>query len=174
VKIADWLAENVTTDARALAWFDAPNSEGRVARAYKELLSGYTVDPSKILKTTRRRALSEPPLHVTIRNISFYSLCAYHFLPFFGTIDLTYVPGDRVLGLGKFPRLVRAFARRFTIQEDLVLNVGQEVMTSGRARGVRVSSIARHLCMCSRGPSDDTVEARAQASFGCLEEPYGA
>jgi GTP cyclohydrolase I len=170
VKLADWLAENVTHDARALRWFDSPDAEKRIVRAYKELLDGYAVDPSTILKTTRMLAADEAPGVVTVADISFYSLCAHHFLPFFGTVNVTYVPGDRILGLGKFPRLVQAFARRFTIQEDLIRDVGREVMGSGKARGVRVSAVARHMCMCSRGPSDDTVETRTEIGFGCLAQ----
>jgi GTP cyclohydrolase I len=169
VKLVDWLAANVTNDPRALAPFDSAAAEPRIARAYKELLSGYSVDPSTILKTTRKLAEGEAPGLVTIERISFYSLCAHHFLPFFGKVDVSYVPGDRILGLGKFPRLVQAYAKRFTIQEDLVRDVAREIMASGHARGVRVSATARHMCMCSRGPSDDTVETRTEIASGCLE-----
>jgi GTP cyclohydrolase I len=169
VKLVDWLAKNVTSDPRALAAFDSAEAEGRIARAYKELLAGYATDPSTILKTTRKLGADEAPGLVTIRSISFYALCAHHFLPFFGKVDVAYVPGDRILGLGKFPRLVQAYAKRFTIQEDLVRNVAREVMSSGHARGAWASSVARHMCMCSRGPSDDTVETRTEIGYGCLE-----
>jgi GTP cyclohydrolase I len=169
VKLVDWLAANVTDDPRAIAAFDAPEAERRISRAYKELLAGYTIDPSKILKTTRTLAADEAPGLVTVHDISFYSLCAHHFLPFFGKADVTYVPGDRILGLGKIPRVVQAYAKRFTIQEDLVRDVAREMMTSGHARGVRVASVARHMCMCSRGPSDDTAETRTEIAFGTLE-----
>jgi GTP cyclohydrolase I len=169
VKLVDWLAKNVTDDPRALAALASAESEQRIARAYKELLAGYAIDPSTLLKTTRVLAPDEAPGQVTIGAISFYSLCAHHFLPFFGKLDVTYVPGDRILGLGKFPRLVQAYSKRFTIQEDLVRDVAREVMSSGRARGVRVASVARHMCMCSRGPSDDTVETRTEIAYGVLD-----
>ncbi len=65
--------------------------------------------------------LEEHPGIVEANEIAFHSICAHHFLPFFGQVDLVYVPGDRILGLGKLPRLVNAYARRFQIQEDLVL-----------------------------------------------------
>jgi GTP cyclohydrolase I len=171
VKLADWIRTAVTHDPRALRWFDGPDAEDRVARAFAELLSGYKTDPATVLKTTRVLGADEVPGLVEVQSISFYSLCAHHFLPFFGKLDLAYVPGDRILGLGKFPRLVQACSRRFTIQEDLVREVAYTVMSSGHARGVRVSSVARHLCMCSRGPSDDTVETRTSIALGCLAEP---
>lgn len=170
MKLADWIAQNVTADPRALAWFEEEGSDDRIARAFGELLAGYAIDPSTILKTTRRLAPDESPGLVEVKAISFHSLCAHHFLPFFGEVDLCYVPGEIILGLGKLPRLVDAYARRFQIQEDLVRDVAHEMMRSGRARGVRVRSRARHLCMCSRGPSNQTAETFTEFSLGSLAE----
>ncbi|MFD5751687.1 GTP cyclohydrolase I [Streptomyces sp. NPDC127033] len=80
-------------------------------------------------------------------------------MPFFGKIAISYVPGDRILGLGKFPRLVQAYSKRFQIQEYLVKDIAEEIMSSGGARAARVVSNGRHMCMCmcSRGPSDQTA-----------------
>lgn len=154
--IADWLEQNVTTDKRALDWYTEPECEPRIVRAYKELLSGYDIDTSTILKTTCITEEEHDGV-VRIHDINFFSICAHHFLPFFGTVDIDYVPGHRILGLGKFPRLVQAFSRRFQIQEYLVKDIALEIMSSGEARAVRVASRGRHMCMCSRGPSDHTV-----------------
>jgi GTP cyclohydrolase I len=168
MKLVDWLAQSVTSDPRALSWFGEEESEDRIARAFKELLSGYTLDPATILKTTRMLEPDEAPGLVEVMDITFHSLCAHHFLPFFGTVDVAYEPGDRILGLGKLPRLVDAYARRFQIQEDLVRQVAHEMMDSGHARGVRVRSTARHLCMCSRGPSNHTAETTTEFALGSL------
>lgn len=170
MKLTDWLVEHVTEDPRALRWFDAPEAEGRIARCYKELLSGYDIDPSTILKTTRLVAASESPGKVEVRNIAFYSICAHHFLPFFGHVSISYVPGDRILGLGKLPRLVEAYARRFQIQEDLVRDIAHEMMDSGHARGVLVRSEAQHLCMLSRGPESAASVSRTEFALGCLSD----
>ncbi len=56
MKLRDWLSLKVTDDARALRWFDSPKAEDRIARCYRELLAGYQIDPSTILKTTRMLA----------------------------------------------------------------------------------------------------------------------
>lgn len=154
--IARWLEENVTQDKRALAWYEEPECEDRIVRAYKQLLSGYDTDTTKILKTTVEVAGEHHGL-VRVHDINYFSICAHHFLPFFGKVHIDYVPGDRILGLGKFPRLVQAYSRRFQIQEYLVKDIAKEIMVSGGARAVRVSSSGRHMCMCSRGPSDHTV-----------------
>jgi GTP cyclohydrolase I len=166
MNISDWLSQKVTKDPRALEWFNEPECEPRIIKAYKELLSGYTIDTSKILKTTRKVEKGEKPGWVTIRDMNYYSICAHHFLPFFGKISVSYLPGEKILGLGKFPRLVQAYSRRFQIQEDLVKEIAEEVMASGSARGVKVTSEGRHLCMCSRGPSDHTVSTLTEYALG--------
>lgn len=155
--IAQWIEENITTDKRALEWFDEEVCEARIVRSYSELLSGYQTDTATILKTT---CLVEGQYNgaVHINENNFYSICAHHFLPFFGTVNVSYVPGDRILGLGKFPRLVQAYSRRFQIQEHLVRDIAEEIVDSGGARAAYVTSESRHLCMCSRGPSDNTAK----------------
>ena len=170
MKLVEWLAKSVTDDPRALRWFAEEGSEDRIARAFKELLSGYELEPGTILKTTRMLKPGERPGLVEVKEIEFHSLCAHHFLPFFGHVDVCYEPGDRILGLGKLPRLVDAYARRFQIQEDLVREVAEEMMESGHARGVRVRSRAQHLCMCSRGPSSQSATTHTEFALGTLAE----
>jgi len=170
MNLVDWVARRVIDDPRALAWFEEPGSDDRIVRAFKELLGGYAIDTAKILKTTRMLRRDERPGLVEVQEIDFHSLCAHHFLPFFGKVDLAYVPGDRILGLGKLPRLVLAYARRFQIQEDLVREVAHAMMDHGHARGVRVRARAQHLCMCSRGPSSSASVTHTTYALGCLDE----
>ena len=170
MKLVEWLAKEVTDDPRALRWFAEPGTDERIARAYRELLAGYQIDPGTILKTTRMLEPHERPGSVEVNEIAFYSICAHHFLPFFGEVDIAYVPGDRILGLGKLPRLVDALARRFQIQEDIVREVAHVMMEHGHARGVRVRARAQHLCMCSRGPASQSSITHTEFALGTLEE----
>ena len=170
MKLVEWLAKSVTDDPRALRWFAEAGSDERIAKAFKELLAGYEIEPSTILKTTRMLEPDERPGRVEVKDIAFHSICAHHFLPFFGQVDLAYEPGDRILGIGKLPRLVDALARRFQIQEDLVREIAHEMMNSGHARGVRVRSRAQHLCMCSRGPSSQTSLTYTEFTLGSMAD----
>ncbi len=167
MKIVDWLREKVTQDARALNWFDGPKAEDRIVRAYRELLAGYDQDTTKILNETRP-VDGRHSGTVTVRDINYYSLCAHHFLPFFGKVSIEYAPGKKIIGLGKFPRLVQAFSKRFQIQEDLVKDIAEEVMRSGAAAGVLVTASGRHLCMCSRGPNDSDAVTDTTYALGTL------
>jgi GTP cyclohydrolase I len=170
MKLVDWLKAEVIDDPRALAWFEEEGSDGRISRAFKELLAGYSIDPSTILKTTRMLGPDEEPGLVEVCDIGFHSICAHHFLPFFGDVDVAYEPGDRILGLGKLPRLVDAYARRFQIQEDLVREVAHAMMEHGFARGVRVRARGQHLCMCARGPSSPSSVTHTEFALGSLVE----
>lgn len=164
MKLVDWI-RTITDDDRALRWFSGDECEARIRRAYTELLAGYKVDVRHLLKTTRP-VTGEHHGVVSIRRINYYSICAHHFLPFFGQVDIHYLPGTKIIGLGKFPRLVQAFSQRFQLQEDLVMDIAEEIMRSGEARGVRVEASGRHLCMCGRGPGDDTVETTTSYELG--------
>jgi GTP cyclohydrolase I len=173
MKIVDWLRENVTRDPRALAWFEGAVCEDRIVRAYRELLDGYNQDASKILNETRP-VQGHHAGEVIVRDINYYSICAHHFLPFFGKVTICYAPGKKIIGLGKFPRLVQAYAKRFQIQEDLVKDIAEEVMRSGEAAGVHVTASGRHMCMCSRGPNDSDAVTETSYALGTLAARVGS
>ena len=68
--LVDWLAKEVTNDPRALEWFAESGADERIARAYRELLVGYEIDPATILKTTRMLERDEKPGLVEVRDIA--------------------------------------------------------------------------------------------------------
>ena len=88
---------------------------------------------------------------VIVRDIEFYSLCEHHMLPFFGRMHVAYLPGKKVIGLSKIPRIVDMFARRLQVQEQLTEQVAQAVTEILDPRGVGVIAEARHFCMMMRG-----------------------
>lgn len=165
VRLVDWL-KKVIKDKEGLD--SIGESEKRITKAYNELLSGYETNPSKILSITKN--VKDYKGIVAQTNINFYSICPHHFIPFFGEVSIAYEPGEIIIGLGKFKRLVDAYSRRLIIQEDIVKNIAEELMASGKAKGAFVMSKATHLCICSRGPSDDTTETITTYALGTLAE----
>lgn len=127
----------------------------RIRRAYAELFSGYQLKAEDILNETIQT--SDYSGTVQVGEINFYTFCEHHFLPFFGTADVCYQPGKIITGLGKIVRLVRdVHARRLQIQEIMTRNIAEDIERVLGAHGVAVRTRAKHLCTCSRGPSDDT------------------
>lgn len=164
MKLTDWMSQFVK-NVTAIELID--ESEDRIKRAYSEMLSGYNQDTSKILNDVLH--VKDYAGIVMEKNIQFTSICGHHFLPFFGTIDIAYEPGTIITGLGKLPRLVQAYSKRFQIQELLIKEIAEEIMGSIGAKGVCVRARAIHLCMHSRGPNDRNVETTCTYSLGTLK-----
>lgn len=152
---------------------EEPSREGlrdtpaRVARAYEEICAGIGVDPARNLKVTFDAGSHDP---VCVRDITFYSICEHHLLPFFGTASVVYLPGDdgRVVGLSKLARAVQDAAHRPQLQERLTAQVADAVERSLAPKGVLVVVSAEHLCMTMRGvrsPGARTVTSAARGAF---------
>jgi GTP cyclohydrolase I len=88
---------------------------------------------------------------VIINDISYFSLCEHHLLPFYGKVHIAYIPDNRVIGLSKFGRIVDAFARRLQIQERLTQQIADFKQTELLPKGVCVVPEGKHLCMAMRG-----------------------
>lgn len=130
----------------------------RVAESLTFLTSGYTASVDDILG----RAVFEERYDelVVVRDITFYSLCEHHLLPFFGLAHVGYLPQGRIIGLSKLPRLVDAFARRLQIQERMTSEIAEALQRHLEPRGVAVVLEADHLCSMMRGvqkPGNRTI-----------------
>ncbi|MBR5945930.1 GTP cyclohydrolase I FolE [bacterium] len=134
---------------------DDPAREGlvktplRIRDSREFLMSGYNMDAETILNG----AIFEDPCDemVLVRDISFYSMCEHHMLPFFGKIHVAYLPKGRSVGLSKIPRIIEMFARRLQIQERLTSQIAKCLMENLKPYGVGVVCEANHLCMAMRG-----------------------
>lgn len=105
---------------------------------------------------------------VAVGGIQFYSMCAHHGLPFFGTASIGYIPGNSVVGLSKIARVVDHFARRFQVQEQLTSEVAEYLEAQLVPKGLGVVLRAEHLCMAMRGiqkPGHSTVTSDMRGVF---------
>lgn len=139
----------------------------RVARSYAELFSGLADDPARLLSTTFDIEHSEL---VLVKDISFYSTCEHHLLPFHGRAHIGYLPGPhgKVTGLSKLARLVELYARRPQVQERLTTQIVEALMTHLGASGAIVVIECEHLCMAMRGvqkPGSRTVTSAVRGQF---------
>tara|TARA_Y100000816_G_scaffold246363_1_gene194693 strand:+ start:173 stop:751 length:579 start_codon:yes stop_codon:yes gene_type:complete len=139
----------------------------RVAKAYEELLEGYSADIDSIINNALFDVKHDQI--VTVRNISFYSLCEHHLLPFFGKIHIGYLPKDRVIGLSKLPRIALMFARRLQVQERLTEQIGEAIYEKTDALGAGVVITAQHLCSSMRGVKMPGTEMVTSSLFGSFK-----
>lgn len=144
-------------------------SEDRIRRAFNELFSGYQLKAEDVLNEVV--TVTDYSGIVTVEKINFYSFCEHHFAPFFGTASVSYEPRETITGLGKIVRLVHdVHARRLQIQEIMTKDIADDVMRVLGAKGAFVVTEARHLCMCSRGPKDDTASTTVKYGCGTLQD----
>lgn len=159
-------------------WKDLPDetmrrTPERVVKALAEMTSGYAEDPAVILGTTFDVGGASDQV-VIVRGVRFVSLCEHHLLPFVGTATVGYLPGDRVVGLSKIPRLVECHARRLQLQERLAHDVARDIERHLGARAVAVILVASHACMSCRGVRQPTGEMVTSVMLGQFREDASA
>ena len=137
----------VTSIIRAIG--EDPEREGlvdtpkRVAEMYAELFMGLNKDPKEELTVGYELGHREM---VIVRGIPFYSMCEHHLLPFYGTVDIGYIPdiSGRVVGISKLARVVEVIARRPQIQERLTTHIADAINEGLQPDGVAVVVNAEH------------------------------
>ncbi len=126
----------------------------RIARMCAELFGGLEQTAAEPL--AKRFPVDENNL-VMEKDITFYSVCEHHLLPFYGKVHIAYVPDGSVVGLSKLARTVEVFARRPQIQEQLTT-------------GVMVMVEAEHMCMTMRGIKKPGTKTVTASMLGCFEK----
>jgi len=121
----------------------------RVAGMYAEVFKGLEEDPRKFLEIQFDESHDEM---ILLKDISFYSMCEHHLLPFMGSASIAYIPNDgRIVGLSALVQVVASLAGRPQIQERLTSQIADILMECLKPAGVAVVIEAEHLCMSMRG-----------------------
>ena len=137
----------------------------RVARMYEELFEGMDETAEKHLSRTFTAENNEMILE---KDITFYSTCEHHLMPFYGKVHIAYVPDGKVVGISKLARTVEVFSRRLQIQEKMTAQIADAIMDSLIPKGVMVMVQAEHMCMSMRGikkPGSQTVTVVSRGLF---------
>jgi GTP cyclohydrolase I len=144
----------------------------RFVRAMFDATEGYDGDP-KLLKVfeTECRGGSDCRLSQVIEGpIPFFALCEHHALPFYGLAYIGYIAHEHIIGISKLTRLVRLFAKRFTVQERLGRQIADSFTAMLEPHGVAVYVEAHHLCMQMRGVKETASLTRTTVWRGEYEQ----
>ena len=143
------------------------NTPQRVARMYEEMFSGIGADPRAALD-----AVFEEDGHheevVIVRDVSFFSICEHHMLPFFGKAHMGYIPDGRIAGVSKLGRALEVVARQPQLQERMTGQLADAMCDVLRPEGAAVVIEAEHMCMSMRGikkPGSLVVTSAVRGTF---------
>lgn len=120
----------------------------RFSKQLRECLRGYGEDPKQHLKLFEGNDFHDL---VTVSRIFFSSTCEHHLLPFFGYIDIGYLPSNKILGLSKFARITKVFSKRLQVQERLTQELADFLEEHLQPKLTMVNISATHTCMSIRG-----------------------
>ena len=137
----------------------------KVADAYAGFFAGVGADPLAVLADTFPAEQNDV---VILKDIELVSICEHHLLPFTGVAHIAYLPNDRVIGLGRLPKLVEVLASRPQLQENLTFQIADALEKGLGTQGVVVVVEARHHCVASRGarqPEANTVTVATRGTY---------
>ena len=140
---------------------------GRIARMYEQIFAGMEEDAATHLSKTFTVASNEI---VLVKDITFYSICEHHLMPFYGKAHVAYLPDGKVVGLSKLARTVEVYARRPQIQEQMTIQIVEAVMEHLKPQGAMVLLEAEHMCMTMRGVEKPGSRTVTMASRGCFQD----
>lgn len=158
------LLEGVGEDVEREGLKETPQ---RVARMYEEILSGMNQSPKEHL--TRTFSCDNDNM-VIEKDISFFSSCEHHMMPFFGVAHIAYIPNGKVVGISKLARTVETFAKRLQIQEQMTNQIADAIMEYMNPKGVMVMIEAEHMCMTMRGVKKPGTKTVTFGIKGVFEE----
>lgn len=166
------ILEGVGEDTAREGLIETPD---RIARMYEEIFAGIDKDRIDVNDTDSivRDILSKTfeakeGQFILEKDITFYSMCEHHLLPFYGKAHIAYISSGRVAGLSKLARTVEEYAKRPQLQERLTAQIADAIMEYLHAEGVMVVIEAEHMCMTMRGvkkPGSSTMTYVCRGSF---------
>ena len=156
------MLEGIGEDINREGLLETPD---RIARMCEQIYGGLYEDPavhlSKQFQATNNNMVLE-------KDITFYSVCEHHLLPFYGKAHVAYIPDGKVAGLSKLARTVEVFARRPQIQENMTAQIADALEKYLSPKGVMVMIEAEHMCMTMRGvkkPGSKTITSAVRGIF---------
>lgn len=156
------ILEGIGEDTKREGLLETPD---RIARMYEEIFAGMDQTAEEPLSKTFHVENDEMVIE---KDITFYSTCEHHFMPFFGKAHVAYIPDGKVVGISKLARTVEVYAKRPQIQEKLTAQIADALMEYLKPKGAIVMIEAEHMCMTMRGikkPGSRTVTFAARGVF---------
>lgn len=143
------------------------NTPKRVTSMFEDIFKDIARDPKEGVNLFKVRMGNQV---IIIRNIPFFSFCEDHLLPFFGSVDIAYIPHNGVVtGFSNFFTIVKIISRRLYLQERLTEEIADTIEGILHPVGLMVIVRARHLCVEMRGEKPPNTETITYTKRGNTE-----
>ena len=107
---------------------------------------------------------------VYMKDIKLVSTCSHHLVNFVGKVSIGYLPNRLICGASKLVRVVRWFAKRPQIQEELTKQIADYLQKKLKPRGVGVIIEAKHYCMIARGVEEENAVLGTSEVLGAFRK----
>ncbi len=151
-----------------------PNKQGlkntpkRVADMYEEIFSGLT---RKVKLDINLYDTENQDEMIVLRDISFYSMCEHHLLPFYGVVHIAYIPkNNKITGFSNLIEVIDILSKRPQIQEQLTTDIANMLVKQLNPRGLLVIVEAEQLCLYMRGIKKPGVYTLTSAVRGIMKK----
>lgn len=138
----------------------------RYAEFCEEAFSGLHEEIGAVIKPIAGEKHNEM---VVLKDLTFFSFCEHHLLPFMGRAHIAYIPrGGRIIGLGNLGTVLEVLSRRLQVQERLTTQLADTIMEHLNPLGTMIVLEATHLCLTLRGtrqPNSRTVTSAVRGIF---------
>jgi len=147
-------AFEIALDGMQFDWQNDSNmreTPRRMARMYmNELFKGCYEPEPKFTVFPNTKKYDEM---VLLKDVRLVSTCSHHLQPFTGVCHIGYLPSPKgyICGISKLARIVKWFASRPQIQEELTTQIAEYLQDKLKPLGVVVIIEATHGCMTNRG-----------------------
>jgi GTP cyclohydrolase I len=162
--------ETIFTDFLKVLDYDIENDPNiketphRMAKMWiDELLEGNFSDPPKITVFPNEEHYDQIVISGPIK---VDSVCSHHGITIAGKCWIGYLPGDKVIGISKFSRIVRFFSRRMQLQEGMTQQIADYIENLMNPKGVIVFMKCKHYCEIARGVREESIFMTTSAVRG--------
>jgi GTP cyclohydrolase I len=107
---------------------------------------------------------------IIAQDLRLFSFCEHHLLPFYGIVNIGYIPSEKIFGLSKLQRVVDKFASMPTLQERLTQEIIDFIWKTIQPKGVIVQCKAIHTCIVARGTNSTNAQYTTSAVYGNFKE----
>lgn len=156
----------------------------RVLKLWTEMTEGYREDPAKHLEKVfpinspnladdednfnNEHTADEFHKGIVVVSTNAWSSCVHHLAAMHCRVDVAYIPRDKVVGLSKIVRMVKAYGKRLNLQEGWQENIANAMMEKLNPLGVIVRISGVHSCVAMRGAAEQTSKTTTACVRGCF------